>query len=104
MADLVSQLGFPVAVCLILLWWINKQLSRQSAQNQQTVDRLQMSEDWIRTTLSDMNNKLTAVVLDNSHAMRDLLHSNKEICRALRDRPCLRESDIETTTIRKEKP
>ena len=101
--DMVTQLGFPVALCLVLLWWINGQAKRWQADHTALTVRLQQSEDWIRETLSKMNGQLSAVVRDNTHAMQDLLRTNTEIVRALRERPCMREAEIETATIRKER-
>jgi len=97
-ADLISQLGFPVALCLVLLWWINGQAKRWQSDHAALTTRLQQSEDWIRDTLSLMNAQLAGVIRDNTHAMHELLNTNREIVRALRERPCMHDVKIETET------
>jgi hypothetical protein len=101
LAGIITQLGPWAALCAALLWWIHRQLAKQELANEKTIRRLQTSEDWIRTTLVDMNAKMTDALADVTHAMREQAQSNREtqrtnreILHALRGRPCMHDADL----------
>lgn len=94
--EILKSVGPWAALCLLLLWWIHKQLEKQGKANDATVRRLQASEDWIRGTLSEMHEKTIQVAADSAYAIREMTRTNREILEALRGRPCMH--DIATST------
>jgi hypothetical protein len=110
--ELITEVGPWAALCAVLLWWIQRQLSNQRADhaaavaeqrkmNAATVARLQANEDWIRNTHSAQHGQMITVIADVTHALReniqasrDTQRTNRDLLLALRTRPCMHDADL----------
>lgn len=104
--ELLKTYGPWVALCAILLWWISRQVAKADISNEKTIRRLQSTEDWIRTTLVQMADKMADALADNTNAMREMVQANRdtqrtnrEILHALRGRPCMHDADLPDSSV-----
>lgn len=52
---LISQIGFPIVMCLILFWFINKQEERYATQLQNMQDTIDANTAAIRCLISKID-------------------------------------------------
>jgi hypothetical protein len=83
---IISQLGFPVAIAAFLIW-------QQSKATASMMARLAASEDFIRSTLAELNKETAQALRENTAAMREGARAHRDILLALRSRPCLSEPE-----------
>lgn len=63
---IITTLGFPIAVCMVLFWYINK---TQDKSNEQVVELSSAVKEL--TTMVNTNNALLVRVVENNTAMLD---------------------------------
>ena len=76
MIDIISSVGFPIAMCLVLLWYINKkdeQYISQLAKIEQEVDetRAQTTEALTKVNTALVNN--TSVIESNTELLKSFM-------------------------------
>ena len=76
MIDIISSVGFPIAMCLVLLWYINKkdeQYISQLAKIEQEVDetRAQTTEALTKVNTALVNN--TSVIESNTELPKSFM-------------------------------
>ena len=76
MIDVISSVGFPIAMCLVLLWYINKkdeQYITQLAKIEQEVDetRAQTTEALTKVNTALINN--TSVIERNTDLLKSFM-------------------------------
>ena len=76
MIDIISSVGFPLAMCLVLLWYINKkdeQYISQLAKIEQEVDetRAQTTEALTKVNTALVNN--TSVIESNTELLKSFM-------------------------------
>ena len=76
MIDIISSVGFPIAMCLVLLWYINKkdeQYISQLAKIEQEVDetRAQTTEALAKVNTALVNN--TTVIESNTDLLKSFM-------------------------------
>ena len=76
MLDIISSVGFPIAMCLVLLWYINKkdeQYITQLAKIEQEVDetRAQTTEALTKVNTALVNN--TSVIESNTELLKSFM-------------------------------
>lgn len=76
MIDVISSVGFPIAMCLVLLWYINKkdeQYISQLAKIEQEVDetRAQTTEALTKVNTALINN--TSVIERNTDLLKSFM-------------------------------
>ena len=76
MIDVISSVGFPIAMCLVLLWYINKkdeQYLTQLAKIEQEVDetRAQTTEALTKVNTALINN--TSVIERNTDLLKSFM-------------------------------
>ena len=74
--DIISSVGFPIAMCLVLLWYINKkdeQYISQLAKIEQEVDetRAQTTEALTKVNTALVNN--TSVIESNTELLKSFM-------------------------------
>ena len=81
MIDIISSVGFPIAMCLVLLWYINKkdeQYISQLAKIEQEVDdtRAQTTEALTKVNTALINN--TSVIERNTDLLKSFMTKLEE--------------------------
>ena len=81
MIDIISSVGFPIAMCLVLLWYINKkdeQYITQLAKIEQEVDetRAQTTEALTKVNTALINN--TSVIERNTDLLKSFMTKLEE--------------------------
>ena len=81
MIDVISSVGFPIAMCLVLLWYINKkdeQYITQLAKIEQEVDdtRAQTTEALTKVNTALINN--TSVIERNTDLLKSFMTKLEE--------------------------
>ena len=76
MIDIISSVGFPIAMCLVLLWYINKkdeQYISQLAKIEQEGDetRAQTTEALTKVNTALVNN--TSVIESNTELLKSFM-------------------------------
>ena len=76
MIDIISSVGFPIAMCLVLLWYINKkdeQYISQLAKIEQEVEetRAQTTEALTKVNTALVNN--TSVIESNTELLKSFM-------------------------------
>ena len=76
MIDIISSVGFPIAMCLVLLWYINKkdeQYISQLAKIEQEVDetRAQTTEALTKVNTALVNNP--SVIESNTELLKSFM-------------------------------
>ena len=79
--DVISTVGFPIAMCLVLLWYINKkdeQYISQLAKIEQEVDdtRAQTTEALTKVNTALINN--TSVIERNTDLLKSFMTKLEE--------------------------
>lgn len=74
MLDVISSVGFPIAMCLVLLWYINKKDEQYLTQ----LAKIEQEVDETRTQTTEALTKVNTALINNTNVIErntDLLKS-----------------------------
>lgn len=72
--DVISSVGFPIAMCLVLLWYINKKDEQYLTQ----LAKIEQEVDETRTQTTEALTKVNTALINNTNVIErntDLLKS-----------------------------
>ena len=105
MSALITNLGFPVALAIFLLWWV-KHLqktadSRSDKIREEALERekrlgarIDVLEDDHRKELVQVASQYSKLTTEAVEVLRRLCRSHDEVLDALEDCPCLVEKEV----------
>lgn len=100
LVNLIAQFGFPIALCIALLWFVRHMIAEwrseharreeESKERERRLgERLDLVEDNHRTRLAEMVEVQTKVITQNTTALRESNAILRTFCDVVQTRPCL---------------
>ena len=74
MIDIISSVGFPIAMCLVLLWYINKKDEQYISQ----LAKIEQEVDETRAQTTEALNKVNTALVNNT----SVIESNTELLKS----------------------
>ena len=74
MIDIISSVGFPIAMCLVLLWYINKKDEQYISQ----LEKIEQEVDETRAQTTEALTKVNTALVNNT----SVIESNTELLKS----------------------